>query len=70
MKCQIQGGYMSEKNMSLFQRLKYVMSHNGGFLALYRGIMPGSIRSFIGNGTAMVVMQYAQKKVSQLGLRD
>jgi len=37
---------------------------------LYRGIAPGSLRSFVGNGSAMVVMQYLQKKVTELGLRD
>lgn len=56
--------------MSIFQRLRYIVREHGGVLALYRGIMPGSIRSFIGNGTGMMVMQLAQKKVTELGLRD
>ena len=56
--------------MSVLQRMKLVMAERGGFLALYRGIMPGTIRSFISNGTSMVVMVWAQKKVSELGLRD
>lgn len=69
-KCQIQADYMGEKKMSIFQRLRFIVREHGGVLALYRGIMPGSIRSFIGNGTGMIVMQYAQKKVTEFGLRD
>ena len=46
------------------------MIERGGFLALYRGIWPGTLRSFISNGTSMVVMVWAQKKVSDLGLRN
>ena len=56
--------------MSLGQRLKYVIKERGGFLALYRGIGPGSMRSFVGNGSGMVVMQWAQRKVSEMGWRD
>ena len=56
--------------MTLIQRLRYVVKERGGFLALYRGIMPGSLRSFVGNGSALVVMQWAQKKVSEMGWRD
>ena len=70
MKAQVQGGYMNEKKMSVYARLKYTVNERGGFLALYRGILPGSIRSFLGNGTAMVVMQFCQKKVTEWGLRD
>mmetsp|Transcript_5004 Transcript_5004/g.10779 ORF Transcript_5004/g.10779 Transcript_5004/m.10779 type:complete len:306 (-) Transcript_5004:2125-3042(-) len=32
-----------------------------GFLSLYRGILPGSIRSFVANGTSMLVFTYCQK---------
>jgi solute carrier family 25 carnitine/acylcarnitine transporter 20/29 len=56
--------------MSLLQRIQYTVRERGGVLGLYRGILPGSIRSFVGNGCAMVVMQYCQKKVTELGLRD
>lgn len=48
--------------MSIVQRIKHIASQKGGILGLYRGIAPGSLRSFIGNGFGMVVMQYAQKK--------
>lgn len=56
--------------MSIIQRLKFIVREHGGLMGLYRGIMPGSIRSFIGNGSGMIVMQWAQKKVTELGLRD
>jgi hypothetical protein len=56
--------------MNIPQRLKYIIKERGSFLGLYRGIAPGTLRSFVANGCAMVVMQYAQKKVTQLGLRD
>ena len=57
------------QRMSTIQRLKLVVNQVG-FFGLYRGLAPGSIRSFLANGTAMVVMSAAQKKVSQWGLRD
>lgn len=41
----------------------------GGPLGLYRGIVPGSISVFMRNGTAAVVMSFAQKKITDLGLR-
>lgn len=53
----------------MIQRMRTVIRDRGGFLALYRGIGPGTIRSFLSNGTSMVVMVYAQKKVSDWGLR-
>ena len=50
--------------MSLIQRIQFVMRERGGFLGLYRGLGPGLYRSFFANGFAMIVMQYAQRKVS------
>lgn len=58
------------RNVSLLQRMRTVYSEKGGFSAMYRGLAPGSIRSFIANGTSMIVMSYAQRKVTDLGLRD
>lgn len=69
-KCQIQSGHMKEKNWSIWQRLKFIVKERGGVFALYRGIAPGSLRSFVGNGSGMVIMQYLQKKVTQSGIRD
>ncbi|XP_064477054.1 mitochondrial substrate carrier family protein L-like isoform X1 [Ornithodoros turicata] len=68
MKSQVQGHY--GQNMSLLQRMSHVYREKGGFFAMYRGIVPGSIRSFVANGTSMIVMSWAQRKVTQLGLRD
>jgi hypothetical protein len=56
--------------MNTSQRLRYVIKERGGFFALYRGIAPGLLRSFVGNGSAMAVMIYLQRKVSEWGLRD
>ena len=55
--------------MSTWQHLKFLYSERGGVLGLYRGIAPGTLRSFIANGSAMVVMQNAQRKVTEWGLR-
>ncbi|TFJ86963.1 hypothetical protein NSK_002050 [Nannochloropsis salina CCMP1776] len=41
----------------------------GGLAGLYRGILPGTLRSVVSNGFSMVVMIEAQKWVTQLGLR-
>lgn len=68
MKSQVQGHY--GESMSLWKRMNTVYREKGGFFAMYRGIVPGSIRSFVANGTSMIVMSWAQKKVTQLGLRD
>ncbi|XP_022087227.1 mitochondrial arginine transporter BAC2-like isoform X2 [Acanthaster planci] len=67
MKSQVQGNY--GKDMPVLTRMRLVIKERGGFLALYRGIGPGTIRSFISNGTSMIVMANAQKKVSEWGLR-
>ena len=77
--------------MNFIQLTKFIVRERGGFWGLYRGIAPGSIRSFIGNGNfslknkeinkafldeisfllgcGMVIMQFAQKKVTEYGLR-
>ena len=66
---QVQGNYGS-KNQTVLQRMRTTVKERGGVLALYRGLGPGTIRSFIANGCSMIVMQAAQKQVSQWGLRD
>ena len=68
MKSQVQGSY--GKDLPVLQRMKIVMKERGGFFGLYRGIVPGTIRSFIANGTSMIVMATAQRKVSEWGLRN
>lgn len=68
MKSQIQGGY-GNKDLSLIQRMQLVVRERGGVFGLYRGIVPGTIRSFLANGTSMIVMTTAQRKVTEWGLR-
>ena len=67
MKSQVQGAYGKEQ--PVLQRMRVVVRERGGFFALYRGILPGTIRSFLANGTSMIVMSAAQRKVSEMGLR-
>jgi len=40
-----------------------------GLLGLYRGIVPGSMSVFLRNGAAMIVMQRANRLITELGLR-
>jgi hypothetical protein len=42
----------------------------GGLLGLYRGIGPGSVSVFLRNGAAMIAMQFANRKITEWGLRD
>jgi len=70
MRTQVAANYLDERHWTLTQRLKYIMRERGGFLGLYRGLGPGLFRSFFANGFAMIVMQYAQRKISEYGLRD
>lgn len=56
--------------MSTWARLKTVYMSRGGFFGLYRGLLPGTIRSFAANGFAMIAMQLAQRKVTEWGVRD
>ena len=58
------------RDLPVLTRMKLVIRDRGGFLGLYRGIGPGTMRSFLSNGTSMVVMANAQRKVSEWGLRD
>ncbi|XP_068692049.1 mitochondrial substrate carrier family protein S-like isoform X2 [Montipora capricornis] len=67
MKSQVQGNY--GKDLPVVARMRLVIKTRGGLFGLYRGIVPGSIRSFMSNGTSMIAMSWAQRKVSQWGLR-
>lgn len=67
MKSQVQGNY--GKDLPVVARMRLVIKEKGGFFGLYRGIVPGSIRSFMSNGTSMIAMSWAQRKVSRWGLR-
>ena len=55
--------------MPLKQRLAFTLRERG-IVGLYRGIGPGTIRSFLANGAGMIVMSNAQKMVTKMGLRD
>jgi hypothetical protein len=56
---------------TIMQRIRFILNERGGLIGLYRGLGPGTCRSFLANGSAMVVMQYAQReKVTEWGLRD
>lgn len=42
----------------------------GGYRGLYRGALPGTVAGGLRNGFGMLAMIYAQRLVTQLGLRD
>lgn len=67
-KSQVQGNY--GRDISTIQRIKGIIKQKGGLFALYRGILPGSLRSFLANGTSMIMMSFAQRKVTDFGLRN
>lgn len=60
---------LNSRDVPVVARMRLVIKERGGFFGLYRGIVPGSIRSFMSNGTSMIAMSWAQRKVSQWGLR-
>ena len=64
MKSQVQAGY-GDSNQTLFQRMSNVMKERGGFLALYRGLGPGSIRSFFANGISMVAYKFVSETLAK-----
>lgn len=54
---------------TLRDRARYlIFTHGIG--GLYRGIGPGTARSMISNGCSMVVMLWAQRKITEWGWRD
>lgn len=67
MKTQVQGNYGD--NVTVFKRMQQVAKENG-IRGLYRGLMPGLIRSFVANGFSMIVMDFAQRTVTEWGWRD
>ncbi|XP_063682413.1 mitochondrial ornithine transporter 1-like [Bolinopsis microptera] len=67
MKSQVQGNF--GKDQPLKTRLAMTFREKG-VTGLYRGIGPGTIRSFLANGVSMIMMSNAQKLVTKLGLRD
>lgn len=67
MKSQVQCSY--GKDQSVWLKMRAVVREKGGFIALYRGIFPGTIRSFLANGASMIVMANSHKIVTKFGLR-
>ncbi len=63
MKSQVQGGY-GGRDVTLVQRLRGVVREKG-VLGLYRGLGPGSVRSFFANGLSMTVMKWAEGHLTQ-----
>lgn len=68
LKNQVQAGTVVPGTAS--PSLRQRAAHLGGFLGLYRGILPGSISVFLRNGCAAVVMGEAQRAITELGLRS
>ena len=68
-RCQIQAGYLKEKNLSIIGRIKYAYIERGGLRGVYRGFGPGSIRCFLGNGFGMILMQFIQRSLKEWGIR-
>ena len=62
MKSQIQGGYGDPKS-SFQQRLVSIFREKGVF-GLYRGLGPGSARSFLANGLSMAVFLYTKEHLT------
>jgi len=58
LKSQIQGNTPGPK--TIMGRLLFV-ARNGGVLGLFRGILPGSLRSLIANGSSMIVFSTCQE---------
>jgi hypothetical protein len=49
--------------------MQYNINERGGILGLYRGLMAGSLKCFIGNGFGMLALVYMNKKITEWGLR-
>ena len=56
--------------MTLSNRLAALVKNHGNVAGLYRGILPGTYRSFLSNGFSMVAMVWAQRKATEWGMRD
>jgi solute carrier family 25 carnitine/acylcarnitine transporter 20/29 len=67
MKSQVQADY--GQNIPVLQRMRNVIRAKGGIVGLYRGIGPGTLRSFVANGPSLIVYIAWQRKVTEWGLR-
>ena len=50
-------------------RAKYVIQ-TYGIRGFYRGLLPGSMSVFMRNGASYIVLLFANKQITRLGLRD
>lgn len=69
LKNQIQAEKANEFGKSYGEKCRNIIRTHG-FLGIYRGILPGTVSIFTRNGASMVIMQAAQKKLTELGFRD
>jgi solute carrier family 25 carnitine/acylcarnitine transporter 20/29 len=67
LKNQMQAGTKNIGNTWL-EKIRY-MQKTHGITGIYRGILPGSLSICARNGSAMVMMQYAQKTLTEKGYR-
>jgi len=51
------------------ERAKYIY-RTQGVKGFFRGLLPGANSVFWRSGCSMIVMQYGQKQLTQMGLRD
>lgn len=72
LKNQVQAGTKvgDGQTATVLQRVKHIWKTQGGIFGLYRGILPGTLRSVFANGISMIVMQWAQRQTVKLGWRD
>ena len=54
---------------TMTERAQHIMKTQG-ITGFYRGFTPGGQSVFMRNGAAMIVMQKAQKKLTEWGFRD
>ena len=69
LKNQIQAEKSNEFGKTYMEKCRSIIRTHG-LLGIYRGILPGTISIFTRNGASMVIMQAAQKKLTELGYRD
>ena len=66
MKSQVRGTY--GKDLPVWKRI-VVERERDGLFALYRGVVPGTIRSFFANEIAMISLATSQHKMTDWELR-
>ncbi|KAI9023111.1 mitochondrial substrate carrier family protein S-like protein [Hyaloraphidium curvatum] len=62
------GAKLVANDPTVRERVAYLIREHG-FRGLYRGIWPGTVRSMLSNGVAMMAMRFANTKLTEWGLR-